>query len=274
MESVGGSTLILTRSRGDESRCARDAIANGATTLAVLGGDGTVSQVACELVRQQSTVPLAIFGAGTGNDFAKSLNAPIHDFVAMAQLIANNATRTIDAGRVDDTIFINSAGFGFDAEVVAITNQPGARTGKLMYAQTALQQLFRYPGFDARIATPENPSSRKLSARWLTLVFANGGWFGGAFRIAPAASVSDGLLDSVFIRNTPAWRRVSIFGRALGGNHAEQPEVGIGRNSQWTLEFSSPPVYQADGELRQAASAAVTVSVLPAALRIVSPVPH
>ncbi|MEO7999818.1 MAG: diacylglycerol kinase family protein, partial [Gemmatimonadaceae bacterium] len=274
LESIGGSTLLLTKARGDETRCAHAAIEQGATTIAVLGGDGTVSQVACELVRQKSTVPLAIFGAGTGNDFAKSLNAPIHNFAAMTELIASTQIFTIDAGRVDDTIFVNSAGFGFDAEVVRTISQTGQFSGKFVYAATAIQQLFRYPGFDARITDSDWIDARKLSARWLTLVFANGGWFGGAFRIAPAATLTDGLLDSVFVRDTTAWRRVSIFGRAMGGKHTGLREVGIAQNSRWTLEFSSPPVYQADGELRQAASATVIVSVLPAALRIVSPVPY
>ena len=247
----------------------------------MLGGDGTVSQVACELVRQQSNIPLAIFGAGTGNDFAKSLAAPIHDFVAMSELIAKAQTIVVDAGRVDDSIFVNSAGFGFDAEVVAITNQPGASTGKLMYVQTALKQLFRYRGFDARITPgpsepPREPasSSRERSGRWLTLVFANGGYFGGAFRMAPAAQVADGLLNAVFVRDASPGRRAAIFGRALRGLHTGQPEVETSKNSAWRLSFPAPPVYQIDGELRQAASATVIVSVLPAALRIVSPVPR
>lgn len=265
--------MLLTKERGDETRCTREALARGATTIAVLGGDGTVSQVACEMVRQQSKVPLAIFGAGTGNDFAKSLNTPIHDFVTMSKLIATNQTIVIDAGRVDDSIFVNSAGFGFDAEVVRITNQPGARSGKLMYVLTALQQLFGYHGFDARITTGgeagDSSAARTVSARWITLVFANGGFFGGAFRIAPQASVSSGQLDSVFVRDMSSWRRLAVFGRALGGGHTGQPEVGMGRNSSWTVEFPAPPVYQVDGELRQAASSTVIVSVLPAALRIV-----
>ncbi|MEO7361371.1 MAG: diacylglycerol kinase family protein, partial [Gemmatimonadaceae bacterium] len=281
LENVGGASLLLTNARGDETRCTREALEQGATTIVVLGGDGTVSQVACELVRQQSKVPLAVFGAGTGNDFAKSLTAPIHNFVAMSQLIANAHTIAIDAGRVDDSVFVNSAGFGFDAAVVALTNHPGARTGKFMYVLTALQQLCRYGGFDARIFAGTNNSphgqpaiSRKSTVRWLTLVFANGGYFGGAFRIAPEAAVSDGLLDAVFVRNASSWRRISVFGRALSGAHTGQPEVEIHRNSSWTLEFSAPPVYQVDGELRQAASTTVIVSVFPDALRIVSPEPH
>ncbi|MEP6834145.1 MAG: diacylglycerol kinase family protein [Gemmatimonas sp.] len=291
LEQVGGAQLLLTKTRGDEARCAQEAITHGATAVAVLGGDGTISRVACELVRAKSSIPLAVFGAGTGNDFAKSLAAPIHDFRAMADLISVNRVRTIDAGIIDNTIFINSAGFGFDADIVAKSLETGRLQGKAKYAATAITELFQYRGFEAGILSAEllttsktprsvvisefhthsfspNPA-RRLFARWLTIVFANGKFFGGAFRIAPAASLEDGLLDAVFVRDAAPWRRAAIFARALGGNHVREPEVGIGRNSRWSIEFSEPPVYQADGELWQATSATVDVAVLPAALRLV-----
>ena len=296
LENVGGATLLLTKTRGDETRCAIEAIAQGATTIAVLGGDGTISRVACELVRARSLIPLAIFGAGTGNDFAKSLIAPIHDFRAMTDLVSANRYRTIDAGQIEKTVFVNSAGFGFDADVVAKTLKPGRWQGRAKYAATAVTQLFQYRGFEASVLSAEAPvkttvstnpaknvviseihthsfathSVRRLHGRWLTMVFANGGFVGGAFRIAPEATLEDGLLDAVFVRDTTPWRRATIFGRALGGHHTQESEVAIGRNSRWTIEFSTPPVYQADGELWQAASATVDVAVLPAALRVIS----
>lgn len=295
LEHVGGATLLLSKTRGDETRCALEALAQGATTIAVLGGDGTISRVAGELVRAKSLIPLAIFGAGTGNDFAKSLVAPIHDFRAMADLISTRSFRTVDAGQIDNTIFVNSAGFGFDADVVAKTLEPGRLQGKAKYAVIAATQLFQYRGFEAGVLSAEAPATttaattasknvviseihthsfatksvRRLHGRWLTMVFANGGFVGGAFRIAPEATLEDGLLDAVFVRDTTPWRRVAIFGRALGGHHTQQPEVAIGRNSRWTVEFSAPPVYQADGELWQAGSATVDVAVLPAALRVI-----
>ena len=295
LDQIGGATVMLTNTRGDEARCAHHALAQGATTIAVLGGDGTISRVACELVRAKSLVPLAIFGAGTGNDFAKTFVAPIHDFRAMTQLIAAERYRTIDAGQIEHTFFVNSAGFGFDADVVARTLEPGRLQGRTKYAATAVSQLFQYRGFEASVLSAEAPLKAKPSAnsakpvviseihthsfataavrrqhgRWLTMVFANGGFMGGAFRIAPDATVEDGLLDAVFVRDTTPWRRAAIFGRAMGGHHTGQSEVVITRNSRWAVEFSSPPVYQADGELWQASSATVDVAVVPAALRVV-----
>ncbi|MDQ6611436.1 MAG: hypothetical protein M3Y64_03305, partial [Gemmatimonadota bacterium] len=264
LDIIGGAQVIVTKGRGHEKRCARDALAAGATHIAVLGGDGTISQVACELVRLKSAVPLAIFAAGTGNDFAKSVGAPVHDYVATTRLMAAGQTRRIDAGQIDDCVFVNSAGFGFDAEVVARTRDVMRWRGKIVYIKASLEQLFRFRGFDARVVPPNeqgrfrqeiSSKNRALNntqaivatqtgeltgttsgnaapaapdfngQRWLTMVFANGGWFGGSFRIAPHALLDDGLLDAVYIGDASPRRRVAIFARALSGRHITAPEV-------------------------------------------------
>jgi diacylglycerol kinase (ATP) len=282
--------LLLTQSRGDEERCAREVLQRNAETIAVLGGDGTISRVAREFVRAQSPTPLTIFGAGTGNDFAKTLGAPIHDYPAMAELARKGQSRTIDVGRVDANYFINSAGFGFDAEVVSRTLEPGRLSGKAKYAVTALDGLIHYHGFEASImsarslpdrATPSSVAvsefhthsfspmpARRVEGKWLTMVFANGGYFGGSFEIAPGATVDDGMLDAVLIRDMSPMRRFAVFARATGGRHTRESEVEFSRNSRWTIEFSDPPVYQADGELFTADSASVEVAVVPGALRV------
>ena len=273
LDAIGGATLIVTKARGHEKRCARDALAAGASTIVVLGGDGTISQVACELVRLKSVVPLAIFAGGTGNDFAKSLGAPVSNFAAMARLVAAQQTRTIDAGQIDDCVFVNSAGFGFDAEVVARTRDATRFRGQIVYIKASLEQLFRYRGFVAR-RLPRNEFGTNdavvRDSRWLTMVFANGGWFGGSFRIAPEASLDDGLLDAVYIRDTSPLRRLAIFARALSGQHVTAPEVQVTRAAHFVLEFPSAPLYQADGELYQATSTRVEIRSLPGALRIIA----
>lgn len=272
LESVGGVTLLLTEQRGDEVRCTRDALAAGATTIAVLGGDGTISQVGCELIRAQSDVPMAILGAGTGNDFAKSVGAPIHDYRAMAHLVAQSKSRRVDAGRVEDNYFLNSCGFGLDAHVVELMEQPRRWRGKSAYTAIALQQLFQYPGFSARVSAPAAPELQTFDGNWLTIVFANGSWFGGTYRIAPEASIADGALDAIFISDAPTLRRAIVFARALAARHIGQREVAVQRNTEWMLEFPSSPVYQTDGELRKASDKVLRVEIVPSALRVVSAV--
>lgn len=263
LAAAGDVVVQETRARGDEVRIAHEAAFDHARALVVMGGDGTVSGAARGLIERRSSVPLAILAAGTGNDFAKSLEMPVRDPVALAACIARGGSRRIDAGAVDDVTFVNAAGFGFDAAVVARTSQRGILGGAAGYALAALSSLHAYEGFTAAL----NDSD---AARHLMLVFANGRHFGGIFRIAPDARLDDGVLDVVDIRNAGTLRRLRILASAARGAHVRCPEVHTARTSDVTLTFDAPPQFEADGELHQAVDRVVRVKCLPAAFNVVA----
>jgi diacylglycerol kinase (ATP) len=258
--TVGCADVRVTERAGDESRLARAALDDGCTTLAVLGGDGTVGHVARVLAG--TGCRLGIVPAGTGNDFAKSVGASRDPTVA-ARRAAGGADRVVDMGRVGDDPFLNAAGFGFDAAVIARTQRPTRLRGDAVYVAAALRELLAYRGFSAALdGAPFAPH--------LLLVFANGARFGGAFRIAPAARVDDGRLDAVSVGDAGALRRVRLLGAAAAGAHARYPEVAMRTAESFSVRFAAPPVYQADGELRRAASAEVEVACVPRALRVMT----
>jgi diacylglycerol kinase (ATP) len=103
------------------------------------------------------------------------------------------------------------------------------------------------------------------------LIIANGKNFGGAFRIAPDASVTDGCLDAIAIAVAPPFRRMKLFGAAGKGTHVAFPEVSTEQAPCFTLEFSAPPAYETDGEYNRASSSRLTVRCVPGALRVVMP---
>jgi diacylglycerol kinase (ATP) len=103
------------------------------------------------------------------------------------------------------------------------------------------------------------------------LIVANARNFGGAFAIAPGASLTDGMLDAVSILDASAARRISIFSAAIKGTHVTAPEVKVEQARAFTLDFDSPPAYETDGEYNRARSARVEITSLPAALRVVTP---
>jgi diacylglycerol kinase (ATP) len=105
----------------------------------------------------------------------------------------------------------------------------------------------------------------------LMLVIANGKNFGGSFRIAPDASVTDGRLDAVAIRVASPLRRMRLFGAATRGTHMAFPEVRAEQSDRFTLSFAAPPAYETDGEYNRAASATLEVRCVPRALRVVVP---
>ena len=93
LRDAGLSVVVHeARGRGDEARIAEAASIANAQALAVVGGDGAVSHAVRGLLdgeaRGGARVPLAIFAAGTGNDFAKSLAVPVHHVQRMAAHVA------------------------------------------------------------------------------------------------------------------------------------------------------------------------------------------
>lgn len=264
-----GADVRVTERPGDEARLARQAIDAGCTTLALLGGDGTWSNAAREIVHAGADCSVALLAAGTGSDFAKSVGAPAGDFAATAALVAAASERRVDAARVDGDVFINVAGFGFDASVVEAMDGVRWLRGDALYLYAALRQLFGYPGFRAAVDGDGDPP---LALRpELAIIVANGRHFGGAFTIAPEASVDDGRLDLIAIGPAAPLRRLRLFAAATRGRHVGFPEVIRRRGERFTLRFERAPLFEADGELRRAAGAEVEVASLPGALRVVAP---
>ena len=59
-------------------------------------------------------MPLGLVPAGSGNGFARELGVDLQPERAIADAIRAEP-RAIDLGEVDDRLFVNVAGFGFDA---------------------------------------------------------------------------------------------------------------------------------------------------------------
>ncbi|MBY0492347.1 MAG: hypothetical protein K2R93_21090 [Gemmatimonadaceae bacterium] len=271
--AYGTVRRVETARAGDERRLAREAAQLGARVLAVVGGDGSVHHAAHGLLDARSEsahaeAALAVFSAGTGNDFVKTLGTPAHDVSAMAARVGRGATKVIDVGYIDDVPFVNAAGFGFDVEVLRRMQQPSRLSGTAAYVLTALGALFGYRGFRAALAIGTT-AERTITQRRLMTVVANGRWFGGAFHIAPDASVNDGALDIIDIGDVAALARLPLFAGATRGTHVRSRHVSVQRGTAFTLEFDAPPIFEADGELCQAVGPVVSVRVRPAALRVV-----
>jgi diacylglycerol kinase (ATP) len=259
LQARGVSDIRLTSGPGDEARLAQRALDDGAEGLIAVGGDGTWSRVAAVLGAARSPVPLALLAAGRGNDFAKTLGLPVHDHVATLALLQAGQVRPCDLGRVDGTLFLNVAGFGFDAHVLARTQGGGAWT----YARVAAAELARYRAL--RVAVDDGPPQPLLLC-----AAANGAHFGGTFHIAPGAAVDDGVLQLVTVADLPPLARVPLLAAALRGRHIGHRATTQRATGACTLTFDAPPLYQADGELQQARDRRVLVEVVPGAIRLVA----
>lgn len=261
----GVTNFLITSGSSDERRLALNAISAGFTTIVCVGGDGTSGNVATAILQSGTDTRLGLVPAGIGNDLGRTLGvawADVHE-VARKSVVPSN--KRMDVGRIEQNYFLNSCGFGFD--VAVLRGLPRARWLKnnLVYVYGALKEILAFGGVEMRVQSRELTRERLL---YLLVVIANGPRFGGGFAIAPSATVTDGQLDAVLVRDATGARRLRMLAAAARGMHAKFGEVTMERASKFTLRFDAAPYYQADGELHQASQREVTVDCLPAALRV------
>lgn len=256
--------FLITERAGDEARLAAYALQGGCSILLVVGGDGTCSQVANVLIESKLKCALTVVPCGTGNDFAKILGVWNLSVDEIAGLVERGEPQSIDVGRMGDRYFLNTCGFGFDASVLEASRHVRLLRGDAVYIYSALKQLFTYPGVDVTV----NGDGRR--ERILMAVVSNGRYLGGAFKIAPQASVTDGELDINVFKNCGPLERAQLFASAMKGTHGYRTSTGYGRSARFTLDFLAPPGIEMDGELRHAASPRVEIECIPRALPVIA----
>ena len=276
----------ITTARGDEAGLARAALEAGAETVVAVGGDGTWSQVADQVLGWPGPARLAVLPSGTGNDFARNLGISYEDPEHAVRTLAAGRTRRVDIGRVVSPSvadgqrntpneyrprhFLNLVGFGFD--IAVIDAAAGARflKGAPLYKITALLQLFRFSGIDGKVSSPTQDTRE---GRHLIITISNGRYFGGGFPIAPEATVEDGLLHACLIRDAGPLRRATLFNRAERGRHVGAPEVEILSDRRFSVRFPEEgevPRFEVDGDVFVSANHVVEVELLPKALELVA----
>ena len=263
---AGIRDVLITRWEGEEESLVTRAIASGVRSFVILGGDGTCTRVANAILKSSTDCLVTVLPCGTGNDFAKTLGVSGYAPEEIADLVVRGDATRIDVGFADENYFLNSCGFGFDASVLEASNRVRFLKGDAVYIYAALGQLFTYRGME--VSANGAPGVKR--GRMLMVTVSNGRYLGGAFKIAPHASVLDGQLDACFIGDSNVVERVKLFAGAMRGNHIGMPSVATASVQQLALTFASNPLMEMDGELRRARSKTVELKCVPRALSVVA----
>jgi diacylglycerol kinase (ATP) len=281
-EALTHVSFGTTTRAGGERELADRALDEGYHVVVAVGGDGTWSHVADRVLASgREDVAFGILPAGTGNDFGRNLGYDPGDAAEAVRVLAEGHVRTVDVGRVETPSapdagpdawetrhFLNVIGFGFDVAVIDAAARARFLRGELLYKTTALQQLFRFRGFECRVA-PDG--ARERAGEHLMLTVSNGRYFGGGFPIAPEADVADGRLHACRISDAAPFTRFRLFNMAERGRHVRSDRVEIIDAERFRLSFREPPRFEMDGDVRRASEATLDLRVLPGALRVVAP---
>jgi len=160
-----------------------------------IGGDGTISTIARNLINTSKV--LAIFPAGSGNGFSNETNFS-KNLDELLEKIKAKQSRKIDTFTVNDKLSINVSGTGFDGKVVKEFEKTSR--GFKNYIKVSLKTFFNYKPIKVKFFDEQY---QQYNGKYLMLNIANTRQFGNNAYIAPKASKSDGLVDIVLVKKFP-----------------------------------------------------------------------
>jgi diacylglycerol kinase (ATP) len=168
---------------------------NEVDIFVAIGGDGTISTIAKNLINTEKI--LAIFPAGSGNGFSNETQFGKNLDELLEKIKAKNS-RKIDTFTVNDKISINVSGTGFDGKVVKEFEKTDR--GFKNYIKVSLKTFFNYKPIKVKFFDEQY---QQYNGKYLMLNIANTRQFGNNAYIAPKASKSDGLVDMVLVKKFP-----------------------------------------------------------------------
>ncbi len=261
-----------TEGVGHAIELARQATEEGYPYLVAVGGDGTVNEVANGILSVDGRLTsLGVISTGTGSDFVRSAGIPRDPAKACSFLTSSRKMR-IDVGVVEycsggeakRRFFVNAAGVGFDATVVEKTERlPKYFGGTIPYIFGLLRSLLGYRNKLVNLGVGD----RVEEARILSVVVANGRYFGGGMKMAPYAQLDDSLLDVVIVDDIGKFELLQALPTVYKGSHLAHPKVRMTKVSEVRVESKERILVHADGELLGEAPA--TFSLKPASLNLV-----
>ena len=168
--------------------------------LILSGGDGTLSRCLSELYSKNIEFPeVAIFPTGTSNDFAKALNIG-ENIENWIEKITEKTAKYVDFGLINNkTVFLSSYAGGLFTQISYNTDKTLKKTfGKVAYYINGVGELTNIKAFDLNIVLDGN---EKVKEKAILFVILNGKGVAGFDNVIDDASMNDGLMDILIIKN-------------------------------------------------------------------------
>jgi diacylglycerol kinase (ATP) len=208
--------------------------------LFLIGGDGTVNLAVQELVG--SDLGLALIPAGTGNDFARTLNLKLKNPEQLISEYLSSRPTLIDVGKVGEKYFVDVLSTGFDSMVNERANAMKRIKGRAKYNVSILMVLSTFKPKNYRFSI----DGFSFESKAMLIAVSNGICYGGGMKVTPDAKIDDGLFDILILSPVSKFEFLKVFPKVFSGRHTTHPAVKISRGR--SVEIDSDAVAYADGE--------------------------
>lgn len=238
-KGVGDATAIVKRYINE--------FPNENIVIYVVGGDGTLGEVATACINESRTAIVAI-PKGTGNDFARMLNS----YTSMRKIIRRSldiVPEAVDSIVVNNNkICINVLNTGLDAQIADNMNlfrKWNFLSGSMKYKLAIVYTLFSAKQYRLKIRVDD----KVYKGKYTLLAIGNSKYYGGGVMILPQAEMSNGTLDICLIDATTMLQKLNFLPKLMKGKHANIHVVHMLKGKNISVVSNRKIPLSIDGEI-------------------------
>ncbi|MGB2063964.1 MAG: diacylglycerol kinase family protein [Marinomonas gallaica] len=267
-------TIRTTSKEHNGSYWAQKAVVNKPDLVIACGGDGTVAEVAQELVN--TPVKLGIIPLGTANALSYALcgvGVKLNPINTACLAIIEGIESRIDTARCNDEVMLMLCGVGFEQQMIEKADREKKNTsGQFAYLQGLSEAVgdnkstkYQLQLDEQPVITVDTPSLTIANAAPITTLLAQG-------RGAP--DITDGVMDLTWLSpdRPQILNLLELVGHGLTSRLEDHDYEGIHHDTAYRVVLTSDETisYVLDGENREADE--LHVEMIPKSLSVMVPV--
>lgn len=255
--------FIITSYPGHAYELSKDVSEKGYHLVVAVGGDGLINEIANGLLYTDTI--MGIIPNGSGNGLSRHLGIPMNPAKATRLLNRLNTVKIDTFSINNEKVICNMAGVGFDA-LVAEKFSKTAKRGLMSYLKIILKEFMHFSSSEYVL----HINDTVLKTKAFLISFANSSQFGNNAKIAPMASVYDGLMDVCIMKDFPRYKAPYIGLMLLTGQLHKITLMKYFKTSDARITLPEKLHCQIDGDPYKMADQ-LNINTNPQSLRIVIP---
>ncbi|ABR49293.1 diacylglycerol kinase, catalytic region [Alkaliphilus metalliredigens QYMF] len=237
---------VATQGPGHAEELAYQSCQEGWDLIVAVGGDGTVNEVVNGMMSCEKQCPLAIYPAGTVNDFGSHLqiSKKPEDF---ARMIVAGHRLNVDVGKAGERYFINVIAGGLLPNVAHnVSTEAKTVFGKLAYYMEGIKEFPKqlFETLDIQFQIGEEIYEKEVLFFFMT----NSPNVGGFKHVAHNARLNDGKFDLLIVERGQVLDVTKLFFNAITGRPKEQPILKYIQVEKIRIHSKEPLHIDIDGE--------------------------
>jgi len=254
-------SIVQSEYPGHTTKIAKNAVKQGVDIVVAVGGDGTINEIAAQLVNTNTA--LGIIPCGSGNGLARDLGISLQYRKAIQQ-INTSRIKKIDAGICNEQFFFSLTGVGYDAKVAYDFNRSKKRKF-FGYAWAILKDYFFAKEQHYKIELERET----IEGHFFFIAAANCSQWGYGVKVAPAAQLDDNILEIILCKKPPIYCIIPFIYRLLSGKIDTSSYSTCKTSEKLVISSNNKFFYHLDGDAK-GITKVVNISLLYKALNILN----